>query len=79
MQAAEHALSLLSATVLQRRAAAVKAAQMETGLTAKRIVELLEEAKEISGLLRGMGNRFEFDDELPASTWKPKAPVWKKW
>ena len=79
MQAAEHALALLSATVLQRRAAAVKAAQMEPGLTAERIVELLEEAKEISGLLRGMGNRFEFDDELPASTWKPKAPVWKKW
>lgn len=78
MQAAEHAVALLSATVLQRRAAAVKAAQMEPGLPGERIVELLEEAKEISGLLRGMGNRFEFDDELPAATWKPKAPVWHK-
>ena len=40
----------------------------------------LEEAKEISGLLRGIGQRSEFDDELPASTYKPKLPGWrKKW
>jgi len=39
---------------------------------------LLEEAKEISGLLRGIGQRSEFDDELPASTFRPKvAPGWK--
>ena len=79
MQAAEHALSLLSATVLQRRDAAVKAALKEPGLAPARMVFLLEEAKEISALLRGIGQRTEFDDELPASTWKPKAPPWKKW
>ncbi len=78
VQAAEQALALLSATVLQRRDAGVKAALKEPGLAAVRLVELLEEAKEISGLLRGMGQRSEFDDELPASTWKPKVPVWKK-
>jgi DNA primase len=78
MQAAEHALALLSGTVLQRRDAAVKAALKEPGLTAERMIELLEEAKEISGLLRGIGQRNEFDDELPASTWKPKVPEWKK-
>ena len=41
-------------------------------------IKLLHEAKEISGLLRGIGQRSEFDDELPASTWKEKAPPWKK-
>jgi DNA primase len=80
MQAAEHALALLSGTVLQRRDAAVKAALKEPGLAPERMFELLEEAKEISGLLRGIGQRSEFDDELPASTWKEKVPEWrKKW
>lgn len=79
MLAAEHALALLSGTVLQRRDAAVKAALKEPGLAPERIIQLLEEAKEISGLLRGIGQRSEFDDELPASTWKEKAPPWKKW
>jgi hypothetical protein len=79
MLAAEHALALLSGTVLQRRDAAIKAALKEPCLDAARMIELLEEAKEISGLLSGIGNRFEFDDELPASTWREKAPPWKKW
>jgi DNA primase len=68
MLAAEHALALLSGTVLQRRDAAVKAALKEPGSHPERMIELLEEAKEISGLLRGIGQRNEFDDELPAST-----------
>ncbi len=78
MQAAEQALALLSATVLQRRDAAVKAELKQSGLAPERMVELLQEAKEISGLLRGIGQRSEFDDELPASTWKAKEPAWKK-
>jgi DNA primase len=78
VQAAEHGLALLSATVLQRRDAAVKAALKEPGLGSERLLELLEEAKEISGLLRGVGQRSEFDDELPASTWKEKPPPWKR-
>lgn len=78
MQSAEHALALLSGTVLQRRDAAVKAALKEPGISAERMVILLEEAKEISGLMRGIGQRSEFDDELPASTWKAKVPEWKK-
>ncbi|MES2920328.1 MAG: DNA primase [Verrucomicrobiota bacterium] len=78
MQAAEQALALLSGTVLQRRDAAVKAELKQPGLTAVRMIELLHEAKEISSLLRGIGQRSEFDDELPASTFKPKAPPWKK-
>ncbi len=78
MLAAEHALALLSGTVLQRRDAAVKAALKEPGLTSERMVELLEEAKEISSLMRGIGQRSEFDDELPPSTFRPKQPEWKK-
>ena len=78
MQAAEQALALLSGTVLQRRDAAVKAELKQPGLTAERMIELLHEAKEISSLLRGIGQRSEFDDELPASTFKEKQPVWKK-
>ena len=78
MLAAEHALALLSGTVLQRRDAAVKAALKEPGLAPERMIELLEEAKEISSLMRGIGQRSEFDDELPASTFRPKQPEWKK-
>ncbi len=77
MQAAEQALSLLSSTVLQRRDAAVKAELKQAGLTAVRMVELLHEAKEISSLLRGISQRSEFDDELPASTYREKLPAWK--
>lgn len=78
LQAAEQTLALLSATVLQRRDAAVKAELKRPDLLKERMLELLHEAKEISGLLRGIGQRSEFDDELPASTWKPKLPAWKK-
>ncbi len=78
MQAAEQALALLSGTVLQRRDAAVKAELKQAGLTPERMIELLNEAKEISSLLRGIGQRSEFDDELPASTFKEKLPPWKK-
>ncbi|MCU0748534.1 MAG: DNA primase [Akkermansiaceae bacterium] len=78
MQAAEHALALLSGTVLQKRDAAIKAALKEPGLSTERMMELLEEAKEIRSLMQGIGQRSEFDDELPASTFKPKVPEWKK-
>jgi DNA primase len=79
LQSAELALSHLSGTVLQRRDAAVKAELKQPGLKPERMMELLHEAKEISSLLRGISQRSEFDDELPASTWKAKAPAWKKW
>jgi len=79
MLAAEHAIAMLSATVLQRRDARVKADLKQPGLTQQRLIELLEEAKEISSLLRGIGQRSEFDDELPAATFKAKLPPgWKK-
>ncbi len=77
LAAAENALSLLSSIVLQRRAAAIKAEQMQAGLQPARIAELMMEAKEIALLLKRVG-RIEFDDQLPASTWKAKEPEWKK-
>ena len=77
MQAAELALALLSSTVLQRRDAAVKAELKQPNLAPERLLELLHETKEISSLLRGMGQRSEFDDELPASTFKEKLPAWQ--
>ena len=78
LRAAEHSLALLSGIVLQRRDAAIKAALKEPGLSHERMFELLEQAKEIAHLLRGMDQRCEFDDELPKSTYKPKEPEWKK-
>lgn len=72
--AAEHALAMLSSTVLQRRDAAIKAELKQPGLAPERMLALLQEAKEISGLLRGIGQRHQFDDDLPASTFKPKFP-----
>lgn len=77
MQAAEQALALLSATVLQRRGAAVTAELKQSGLSVERIMELVQETKEISSLLRSIGQRTEFDDELPEATFKPKEPAWK--
>jgi DNA primase len=79
MQAAEQSLALLSGTVLQLRDAAVKAELKRTDLKQERLFELLEEAKEISALMRGISQRSVFADELPASTFKAKAPPWKKW
>lgn len=77
---AEHALGVLSGLVLQRRDAAVKAALKEPGISAERMMELLEEAKEISSLMRGIGQRSEFDDQLAPSTYREKEPEWKrKW
>ena len=79
LQAAEQSLGMLSAVVLQKRDAAVKAALNEPGLSPERMRELLEEAKEIAGLLRWTG-RSAFNDELPPETIKADKKPWeKKW
>ncbi|MDP3852061.1 MAG: DNA primase [Luteolibacter sp.] len=77
MLAAEHALALLSRTVLHMRDTAVKAALKEPGLSSERMLELMKEVKEIAGIMRST-DRFVYDDELPPSTFKPKQPEWKK-
>jgi DNA primase len=78
LQAAEQALGMLSAAVLQKRDAAVKAALKEPGLKPERMRELLEEAKEIAGLLRWTG-RSVYDDELPQETVKREKKPWENW
>ncbi|QTN31321.1 DNA primase [Akkermansiaceae bacterium] len=78
LQAAEQSLGMLSAVVLQKRDAAVKAALNEPGISPERMKELLEEAKEIAGLLRWTG-RSLYDDELPQETIKAEKKPWEKW
>jgi DNA primase len=78
IQAAEQALGMLSSIVLQKRDAAVKAALQEPGLSPERLRDLLEEAKEIAGLLRWTG-RSSFNDELPPETKKAEKKPWEKW
>lgn len=78
LQATEQALGMLSSQVLQRRDAAVKAALKEPGISVERMKELLEEAKEIAGLLRWTG-RSMYDDELPQETVKKEVKPWEKW
>ncbi|MDP4625644.1 MAG: DNA primase [Akkermansiaceae bacterium] len=79
LQSAEQALGMLSSVVLQKRDAAVKSALKQPGITPERMKELLEEAKEIAGLLRWTG-RSQYDDELPQETIKAEKKPWeKKW
>lgn len=78
IQAAEQALGMLSSTVIQKRDAAVKAALKEPNLTPQRMMQLLEEAKEIAALLRWSG-RSVYDDELPKETVKPIKKPWENW
>ena len=78
LQAAEQTLGMLSSIVLQKRDAAVKAALQEPGLSPERMRELLEEAKEIAGLLRWTG-RSSFNDELPPETKKAEKKPWDRW
>lgn len=78
MQSAEQALGMLSSLVLQKRDAAVKSALKEPGIASDRMKQLLEEAKEIAGLLRWSG-RSQYDDELPQETIKPEKTPWEKW
>ena len=78
LQAAEQTLGMLSSIVLQKRDSAVKAALQDPGLSPERMRELLEEAKEIAGLLRWTG-RSAFNDELPPETKKAEKKPWEKW
>jgi len=78
LQSAEQALGMLSSLVLQKRDAALKAALKKPGISPERMRELLEEAKEIAGLLRWSG-RSIYDDELAQETIKAVKKPWEKW
>ena len=74
VSAVETSLSQLSARTLMMRDARVKAALSEPGLDPARMVRLLEEAKEIQELLKGISQRSIFEDELAPSTRRPPPP-----
>jgi DNA primase len=78
LQSAEQALGMLSSIVLQRRDASVKARLKEPGISPEKMRDLLEEAKEIAGLLRWSG-RSIYDDELAQETVKIEKKPWEKW
>jgi hypothetical protein len=78
LQADEKTLGMQSSIVHQKRDSAVKAALQEPSLAPDRMRELLEEAKEIAGLLRWTG-RSAFNDELPPETKKADKKPWKNW
>lgn len=74
VSAVETSLSQLSARTLMMRDAKVKAALSEAGLDPARMVRLLEEAKEIQELLKGVSQRSVFEDQLAPSTRRPYPP-----
>lgn len=69
--AVETSLCQLSARTLMKRDARVKAALSAPGLDPSGMIRLLEEAKEIRELLKGVGQRSVFEDELAPSTRRP--------
>jgi DNA primase len=73
VSAVETSLSQLSARTLMKRDAKVKAALSEPGLNSARMIRLLQEAKEIQELLKGIGQRSVFEDQLAPSTRRPPA------
>lgn len=62
LAAAQTSLARLSAKALLRRDDRIKAALKEPGMEPERLRGLLEEAKEVRGLLAGIDQRFIFDD-----------------
>ncbi len=78
LQAAEQTLGMVSALVLQRRDAAVSAEIKNPSLSKERLIELLEESKEIALLQKGM-DRFIRNDQLPPETKKAEKKPWEKW
>jgi len=75
MKAAHDTMSILAAKVLIQRDARIKSALNEPGIAPERLRALLEEGKEIQGMIKGIGARFLVEETLPPM---PKKPVAKK-
>ena len=77
---AEECLARLAAKSLLRRDQRVKAELATQGLASDRLLELLEESKEIATLLKGIDQRFLFNDRLTPSsrTFRPRIPSDRK-
>lgn len=65
--AAETALGELSAKVLHRRDQDIKARMAQPNLPPEEMIRLLQEAKRIAELLKGIGQRFVFTDRFAPS------------
>lgn len=65
---AETAMARLMAKALMKRDARIKAELGEPGLSSERLTELLIEANEVKSLLKGIGQRFVFDDDHSGSS-----------
>lgn len=74
VSAVETSLSQLSARTLMMRDSRIKAALAEPGLDPKRMIALLQEAKEIGELIKGLPGRSVFNDELAPSTRRTPPP-----
>ncbi len=79
VQAAETALAQLSAKALQRRDDRIKARMNEPGLPPDEMIRLLQEAKEVAELLKGVGQRSIYNDRLAPPTRRPKAQEWRQY
>lgn len=78
VQAAEIALSQLSAKALQRRDERIKARLAEPGIPPDEMIRLLQEAKEVAELLKGIDQRSHYNDRLEPSTRRRKSSEWRK-
>jgi hypothetical protein len=74
VSAVETSLSQLSARTLMMRDSRIKAALAEPGLSPERMIALLQEAKEIGELIKGLRGRSVFNDELAPSTRRMPPP-----
>lgn len=75
--AAEIALAELSAKVLHRRDESVKAQMARPDLPPEEMIRLLQETKQIAELLKGIGQRFVFNDRFAPSR-KPAAKPFQR-
>ena len=72
--AAETAMAELSAKVLHRRDQNIKAQMGRPDLQPEEMIRLLHEAKEVAELLKGIDQRFVFNDRFAPSKPPPKPP-----
>jgi DNA primase len=78
MSAVENAMAELSAKTLHRRDEKIKAELARPGLDPQEMVRLLHETKEIAELLKGVDQRFIFNERLAPSA-KPRQTDSKRW
>ena len=76
--AAETAVGELSAKVLHRRDQDIKARMGQPGLAPEEMIRLLHETKRIAELLKGIGQRFVFNDRFAPSRKPAPKPFYRK-